>query len=925
MKGKHNSLCVGIDLGTTNSVIATCSVENGMINTPVSRIDRCKDIGNRDNRRIESSELLPSCVYYQDMKDGNYDPIVGDYAKTMSFTQPYAVSRSIKKQMGQPKVNIDGWKKEYKDLTPEDVASRIIRHLIASLEEYYNEKIEDVIITIPASFNSAQSEATLRAAERAGIDISLENGEILLPEPEAVIYNVLNQIQNGKINSTIDFSSNKRVMVFDIGGGTLDITLHDICRRKGNLNDFDFKPLATNRFSTIAGDAFDDIIAELLYEKYISYYERQSPDIAKRIRDDYSTVMINLVNHAEELKLRINNKYKDRMKRGNMLLEDEEFASGGYMPNGYTSEDTVTLREFEECLSPLLGWDYKYDDYKRFDEIIDDQNIIFPIIDVLNKATEKLKEDEIKVDAVIMNGGMSRLYLIDKRLTEFFGFKPITVIDPDKSVAQGAAVYHYYIHQDDSIKTSNMAYMNQTSEHMDSSPASKPSFRDVTPIKQVASIRAVSSGVLNESIYLGLKGGGTCLLAGIGQDIPFASDVIPGFTIAPRQKIIRIPIKQQTKDGKFQTIAVGNISFKRAMMVETPVSIRFFLRRGNILAIEAWTSSDSSGENVIESGAVTLSIGDIDRNRITRRHGQAMNPPSGTNLVIANELSAFKSHIDKLKRSRNRNDRRHATERLAQMKRAILNCGNPEEFADRMLAMLRQDRSSLMTMYLLPIARKLSVYWSEKQLADLSKICLSVLSMDLLGGWIAEGKDIAANSEAIKTVGACGITSDCEKLEKLCENIKYRSPLLYAFGRCGSNHEWIYQEFLNDINRSRPIQDSLRAVGLSIYQSRGKTLNIDIQKLTEDVCRLINMGAGALHKNELSIAIVTHAMLICWDDADTNGEEKYPICDISTVYGPEAYTYTQKSRLFAEKLIGRGELTEEDEAFLLGVLTDDVL
>jgi len=228
-------------------------------------------------------------------------------------------------------------------------------------------------------------------------------------------------------------------------------------------------------------------------------------------------------------------------------------------------------------------------------------------------------------------------------------------------------------------------------------------------------------------------------------------------------------------------------------------------------------------------------------------------------------------------------------------------------------------------MYLLPIARKLSVYWSENQLADLSKICLSVLSMDLLGGWVAEGKDIAANSEAIKTVGACGITSDCEKLVRLCENIKYRSPLLYAFGRCGSNHEWIYQEFLNDINRSRPIQDSLRAVGLSIYQSRGKTLSIDIQRLTEDVCRLINMGAGALHKNELSIAIVTHAMLVCWDDVDTSGEGKYPICDISAVYGPEAHTYTQKSRLFAEKLICRGELTEEDEAFLLGVLTDDAL
>ena len=87
---------------------------------------------------------------------------------------------------------------------------------------------------MPASFNPVQREATLRAAEIAGLEVRESNGnyrdDVLLSEPEAVIYDVLNQVQNGKINLPIDFNTQKKVLVFDIGGGTLDITLHEIQR-----------------------------------------------------------------------------------------------------------------------------------------------------------------------------------------------------------------------------------------------------------------------------------------------------------------------------------------------------------------------------------------------------------------------------------------------------------------------------------------------------------------------------------------------------------------------------------------------------------------------------------------------------------------------------------------------------------------------
>lgn len=73
--------------------------------------------------------------------------------------------------MGQPQVNILGWKKEYPDQTPGEISSRIIRHMLGTLENYFGETITDAVIAVPASFNPAQREATLRAAEIAGLEV----------------------------------------------------------------------------------------------------------------------------------------------------------------------------------------------------------------------------------------------------------------------------------------------------------------------------------------------------------------------------------------------------------------------------------------------------------------------------------------------------------------------------------------------------------------------------------------------------------------------------------------------------------------------------------------------------------------------------------------------------------------------------------
>lgn len=779
---KHNDLCVGIDLGTTNSVIATCSTDMKRIETPICRIERYTDMSSRNNARKESRELLPSCVYYSELKGNIYEPIVGDFAKTVSRTQPFAVAKSIKKQMGLPSVTIPGWKKEYPDQTPEAVSARILRHLLDCLEDYYGETITDAVITVPASFNPAQREATLRAAEIAGLEVRESNGnyrdDVLLSEPEAVIYDVLNQVQNGKINLPIDFNTQKKVLVFDIGGGTLDITLHEIQRVTEAENHFEIRPIATNRYSTVAGDQFDQRLADWMYQQYLAYYRAENKDIAKRIEDNPQSA-IPFLAYAEELKIKISDRYKDRKRRGNPLDKEYSFDYGGYMPNGYNSENSITLAEFEDVLSPLLGENYNYDDYTHFEDIKNDNNIIFPILNVLYKATKILNSDNINVDAVILNGGMSRLYLIENRLTQFFNLKPITINDPDKSVAQGAAVYHYYLHQDDQARELHRLFL-ETQERLEQNAnlnkESPTNILEDESLNKIIGIQSLSN-VLNESIYLGLKGGAVYCLAESGQELPYESPVLTNFSISQGQKLMRIPIKQMATGENYITIASGDIVFREAAKRDFPVAIKFLLRKNGTITLQAWTYSGKNGTNVIEQGTVNLSFNTTDSDNIVLNRGRKVLPPAGTNLIVANELSSFENLINKLKKEENSKKRYPIIGKIKQLEKTISSCGNPEEFAEASLGMLKDSSNVFMNINYLPVARNLARYWPDEKVSELSSYCISILYKEL-SGYYCNGFEIRANIEAIKTIIACNISEDVEQIQELKTVPQYKKAFL---------------------------------------------------------------------------------------------------------------------------------------------------
>lgn len=463
--GKGPDLYVGIDLGTTNSVIASISkLPDGRLQTPIIKVDRKTRLRSRGTFQSEKKELLPSAVAYREDEKGGCDIIVGDFARTMARTRPYAVALSVKSQMGQARLEIPGFKETYPDSTPEQVSARILQHLKKAVESQYYLDVKEAVITIPACFNAAQCEATLKAAQLAGFNVLDKMGhyreDILLSEPEAVIYDVVNQLQNGQLYFPMDFESPKNVMVFDIGGGTLDITLHTIGRNKANPQMFDVQPVAINRYSSIAGDTFDSLLAKELFARYLKQQAGSDLLVAREAMKQEDRLLPYMVSYAEELKICISERYQEQKELGRLLPQEAQLDYGGELPNGYSCEDSMSVGDFEQCLLPLLGKDYTVDDYKNFDNLTDDRNIIYPVLDVLHKAAAKLGE-EVRVDGIIMNGGMSRLYLIENRLEEFFGLKPIKVSDPDKSVAQGAAVYHYYMKHSKASEVKHQTFMEE--------------------------------------------------------------------------------------------------------------------------------------------------------------------------------------------------------------------------------------------------------------------------------------------------------------------------------------------------------------------------------------------------------------------------------------------------------------------------------
>lgn len=916
---EHSDYCVGIDLGTTNSAIATCAVRDGKIKSVVTKTRRIVDAySGRDE--TEQYAVLPSCVYYRKGTDNEYTPIVGNFARRYANVRPELVAKSIKLQMGETKIVYPEWDENIPDKRPEDVSARILDHLIKDCKrQKRTDTLEDVVIAVPASSSHAQRHATLLAAEKAGINVRDENGnfrdDILLSEPEAVMYQLINDIQNGDDDIEIDFDEKKNVMIFDIGGGTLDITVHEVQKLEGS-NIISLKCLGTDKYTPIAGDAFDSLLVDYIYDAYISYWERQSEDIAKMLKKDTS-LKSKLLKVAEDLKISVSESYSDS--------PDELYNFDVNLNNGYVWDGDITKEEFEECLTPLMGHGLVYNDYKNVESITDKNNIIYPVLCVLKQVADKIGDD-FKIDAVVLNGGMSRLYMINDRLTEFFGFKTLPVSDPDLSVAKGASIWHYYLHQQKDCERMNRLHFEYKQDDDATAFA-----EDIKAEGNVAAYQGNSfatnvivsdNAILPEAIYFGLKGGVTQLIAADGAELPLTSTSVKG-KIAENQKELYISILQKQDENSYKQISSGIIKLRKNYYKDVFATLRCNISKEQIITIEADISGDECGMNLLErSDSAEIILGEINENG----KGIKLIPPEGSVLNVKNEMQTFITlcnNLNKAKKENNKLKKLDYPKKLAELSEIIKSAGNPCAFADDIIKTLSEAKNNEILYNLLPIASSLGVSWEAEDKARLIKAVKRILDSAKLkyDFAIPDEQYIYIINKAIQLIGNIGNKDNAKIIEFFASKPKHKAYVLCAYSNLGVSYETIYDEFM----RFKYSDGFAYGIFWAIGNCFKRTSQADYKISDFDmVSKLIeHIQSGNLNAKEL-VCAETSLGLIC-DQRDGAYNSVYQklvdmalnaLATISDYYSDEIILFQTKTNDIARMLIEGVNLSAEDSFIL---------
>jgi molecular chaperone DnaK (HSP70)/uncharacterized protein YegL len=340
---------IGIDLGTTFSAIAHIN-EHGVPEM----------IEN-----VEGERTTPSAVLF----DGD-EIIVGSYAKENAVVNPGQVAEHVKRHMGDKLYHFEYRGRKY---SASEISSFILNKLKKDAEEKLGESIEDVVITVPAYFGDTQRRATIEAGEMAGLRVTQ-----LINEPTAAAYSYgLHQL--GK---------DQRVLVFDLGGGTFDVTVIEILGDRIEVK-------ATNGDHQLGGTDWDEALIRYVAEKFESMYGI-SPYIDE---EDYQA----LKEKALSAKISLSN-----LPRVNII----------YGCKGKTIKEEITRKRFEEITSRLV------DQCRMLTEL------------VLKEANYK----KTHIDVVLLAGGATRMQSVVTMLREYFKKEPSKSLNSDQCVAIGAAV-----------------------------------------------------------------------------------------------------------------------------------------------------------------------------------------------------------------------------------------------------------------------------------------------------------------------------------------------------------------------------------------------------------------------------------------------------------------------------------------------------
>ena len=344
---------IGIDLGTTNSCVAV--YEGGepiVIPNP------------------EGARTTPSVVAFS--KNG--ERLVGQVAKRQAITNPDRTVSSIKRQMGSDyKVTIDG-----KKYTPQEISAMILQKLKTDAEAYLGEKVSEAVITVPAYFTDAQRQATKDAGHIAGLEVKRIINE---PTAAALAYG-------------IDKEDDQKVMVYDLGGGTFDVSIIE-------MGDGVQEVLATAGNNHLGGDDFDQRVMNWIIDEF-----KKSNGID--LRGD-KMAMQRLKEAAEKAKIELSGVTSSDINLPYITVD----ATG---PKHL--ELTLTRAKFNELTADLV------------------ESTMGPVRQAMSDSGLSTSE----IDKVLMVGGSSRIPAVQEEIKKFIGKEPFKGINPDECVAIGAAL-----------------------------------------------------------------------------------------------------------------------------------------------------------------------------------------------------------------------------------------------------------------------------------------------------------------------------------------------------------------------------------------------------------------------------------------------------------------------------------------------------
>ena len=345
---------IGIDLGTTNSCVAVYEGSEPIV------------IPNPEGART-----TPSVVAFS--KTG--ERMVGQVAKRQSITNPDRTIISIKRDMGtDKKVSIDG-----KTYTPQEISAMILQKLKSDAESYLGATVTEAVITVPAYFTDAQRQATKDAGRIAGLEVK----------------RIINEPTAAALAFGVDKDNDQKIMVFDLGGGTFDVSLLEI-------SDGVFEVLATAGNNKLGGDDFDARIVDWMANTFAQ--ENGGMDLRKD-----KMAHQRLKDAAEKAKIELSGVMSTQIS----------------LP--FITADATGPKHFEATLTRA-----------KFDELTHD------LVEATMVPTRKVLQDSglsaAQVSKVLLVGGSTRIPAVQDAVKKFLGKEPFKGINPDECVAIGAAI-----------------------------------------------------------------------------------------------------------------------------------------------------------------------------------------------------------------------------------------------------------------------------------------------------------------------------------------------------------------------------------------------------------------------------------------------------------------------------------------------------